>query len=50
MNNTDITPQSSVQWVGVTTDNELKFDPRNIRLWESTGCQLTPLTTRIRLI
>ena len=32
MNNTEITPQPSVELLGVTNDNELKFDPHISRL------------------
>ena len=40
INNTEISPQSSVELPGVTTDNELKFNQHLSRLCESAECQL----------
>ena len=40
INSAEITPQSSVELLGVTTDNELKFDQHISRLCKSTECQL----------
>ena len=39
INSTEITPQSSVELLGVTTDNELKFDQHISRLCKSAECQ-----------
>ena len=44
INNTEITPQLSVELLGVTTDNELKFDQHISRLCKSVGCQLNALS------
>ena len=44
MNNTEITPQSSLELLGVTVDNELKFDQHISRLCKSAGCQLNALS------
>ena len=38
MNNTEITPQPSVELLGVTINNEIKFDWHTSRLCKSTGC------------
>ena len=43
LNNTEITPQPSTELLGVTIDNELKFDQHISRLWKSAGCQLYAL-------
>ena len=40
INNTEISPQSSVELPGVTIDNELKFNQHLSRLYESAECQL----------
>ena len=40
INNTEISPQSSVELLGVTIDNELKFNQHLSRLCESAECQL----------
>ena len=40
INNTEISPQSSVELPGVTIDNELKFNQHLSRLCESAECQL----------
>ena len=39
-NNTEITPQSSAELLGVTIDNELKFDQHTSRLCKSAGASL----------
>ena len=43
INNTEITPQSSVELLGVTIDNEVKFDQHISRLRKSAVCQLNVL-------
>ena len=43
INNTEIIPQSSVELLGVTNDNELKFDQGISRFCKSAGCQLNAL-------
>ena len=43
INNTEIIPQSSVELLGVTNDNELKFVQRISRFCKSAGCQLNAL-------
>ena len=40
INNTEISPQSSVELPGVAIDNELKFNQHLSRLCESAECQL----------
>ena len=42
-NNTEITPQPSVELLDVTIDNEFKFDQHISRLCKSAGCQLNAL-------
>ena len=43
INNTEITPQPSVELLGATIDNEFKFDQHISRLCKSAGCQLDAL-------
>ena len=43
INNTKITLQSSVELLGVTADNKLKFDQYISRLAKLAGCQLNTL-------
>ena len=43
INSTEIMLQSSVQLLGVTSDNELKFDQHISRLCKLAGCQLNTL-------
>ena len=43
INNTEITPQPSVELLGVTVNNELKFDQHISRLCKSAECQLNAL-------
>ena len=43
INNTEITPQPSVELLGVTIENELKFDQHISRFYKSAGCQLHAL-------
>ena len=43
INTTEIAQQPSVELLGVTIDNELKFDLHISRLCKSAGCQLNAL-------
>ena len=43
INNTELTPQPSVELPGVTTDNKLKFDQHFSSLCKSAGYQLNVL-------
>ena len=43
INDTEITPKPSVELLGVTIDNELKFDQHISRLCKSAQCQFNPL-------
>ena len=40
INNTETTPQASVELLGVTNDNEVKFDQHINRLWKAAGVSL----------
>ena len=43
INNAEITPQPLVELLGVTTDNELKFDRHISSIGKSAECQLNAL-------